>query len=402
MIKFLIVEQDLRISGTSQGVISRSFLGKLRTSYPDAIIDVVYIKTYEREDQLNLLPVNDIQSHLINIKIPFFLKFINRFYWRFYNVSLNDVYTEKQFGKVIKTIDYEKYDHIFLRSAGLNHEILLGAKNLPILKNAIINFHEPYPEFWCSGGKAKLTNLQLFKHKSMFEVVCQAKTCMATETLANDLQYLYGTRKKFYYLPHQYDEKVFDFSDNDYVVKKTKKINISYHGAIQFGRNIEILLDVYQELVTENCDVKENTEFILRMKGIDIERLKLKYANTPNIIFLDLLNFANSSNEQIHETDIPIILENGPIYCNIQVGKAAFLAAIKNPILILSPERSELRKLVSNRKFITDCTNKTEIKQKLENLIKERLISHEDVFPFGDYFSDENFKIMLDKVLIDN
>ncbi len=46
MIKFLVIEQDLRVSGTSQGIISRSFLGKLRKAYPDAIIDVVYLKQY--------------------------------------------------------------------------------------------------------------------------------------------------------------------------------------------------------------------------------------------------------------------------------------------------------------------------------------------------------------------
>ena len=40
--------------------------------------------------------------------------------------------------------------------------------------------------------------------------------------------------------------------------------------------------------------------------------------------------------------------------------------------------------------------------KKDKRLIKERLICQEDVFPFGDYFSDENFKIMLDKVLIYN
>jgi hypothetical protein len=399
MIKFLVIEQDLRISGTSQGVISRSFLSKLRTSYPDAVIDVVYIKTYEREDRLDLLPVNNIISHLISTKIPFFIKFINRFYWRLFHVSLNDVYIEKQFGNKIKLIDYKKYDHVFLRSAGLSHEILLGAKDLPILKNAIINFHEPYPEFWCSGGKSRLTNLQLFKHKAMFEVICQAKTCMATETLANDMQYLYGTRKKFHYLPHQYDAKVFDFSDNEFVIKKTKKVNISYHGAIQFGRNIEILLDIYQELVSENLDFKENTEFILRMKGIDVEKLKIKYKETSNIIFLDLLNFANSSNEQIYETDIPIILENGPIYCNIQVGKAAFLANSKNPIFILSPERSELRKLIKDQNFMADYNDSSEIKKKFKNLISNRLKAKEEVFPFGDYFSNENFKLMLDKVL---
>ncbi len=35
-------------------------------------------------------------------------------------------------------------------------------------------------------------------------------------------------------------------------MKKTKKVMILYHGAIQFGRNIEVLLDAYQDLVNSN------------------------------------------------------------------------------------------------------------------------------------------------------
>ena len=45
--------------------------------------------------------------------------------------------------------------------------------------------------------------------------------------------------------------------------------------------------------------------------------------------------------------------------------------------------------------------NKEEIKQKLENLIINRMNSDEEVYPFGDYFGDENFKMMLDKVLFE-
>jgi hypothetical protein len=39
------------------------------------------------------------------------------------------------------------------------------------------------------------------------------------------------------------------------------------------------------------------------------------------------------------------------------------------------------------------------IKQKLENLIMQRMKSVEPVFPFGNYFEDDNFKVLLDKVL---
>ncbi len=179
-------------------------------------------------------------------------------------------------------------------------------------------------------------------------------------------------------------------SDVSTVLKKNKRITISYHGAIQFGRNADILLDAYQELVNSNFLYKENTEFVLRLNGQQNKRLREKYSQNGNILILDTSNFSNSCNEQMKEADINIILENGPLYCNILVGKAPFLATIKKPILSISPERSEMRRIIKDGKYIASCTDKEEIKQKLEFLIVNRLESNEEVYSCGDYFSDEN------------
>jgi len=398
--KFLVIEQDLRVSGTSAGIVSRSFLAKLRIAYPGSIIDVVYLKHSASEDRLDLLPVDSIKEYILDLKVPFFTKFLNKLYWRLFHVSLLKNYIHKVYASYIAKIDHKEYDHIFIRSAGIDHEIILATKDLPILKKAIVNFHDPYPVFWYPGAKSSLTNLELFKMKEMFEVVNQAKSVMSSASLmSEDIQYLYGSRKKIYNLPHQYDENVFDLSDVSGLLKKSKRITISYHGAIQFGRNIEILLDAYQELVKENLLYRENTEFSIRTKGIDLKKLAAKYSKTPNVIVQETLNFSNSCNEQIQEADINIILENGPLYCNILVGKAPFLAFTRKPILSISPERSELRRIIKDDRYIASCNNKEEIKQKLENLIVERLNSDEPVYPFEDYFGDENFKRMMDEIL---
>ncbi|MFV8368169.1 hypothetical protein [Flavobacterium sp. LB2R40] len=398
--KFLVIEQDLRVSGTSQGIISRSFLSKLRTAYPQSNIDVVYLKQYHSEDQLDLLPVDNIESHVLNLKIPFFTKWLNKVYWRLFHISLKDRHINSVYASYITKINYHQYNHIFIRSAGLNHEILLATKDLPILKYAIINFHDPYPLFWYAGSKTALTNLELFRMKEMHQVVSQAKTCMSSAVLmSQDMQYLYGSKKFFHPLPHQYCEKVFDLSDNNQVIKKSKKVTISYHGAIQFGRDIEILLDAYQNLVNTENLYRDQTEFILRMKGINLNKLKKRYSNTSNIIILECLNFSNSSNEQIFETDITIVLENGPLYCNILVGKAPFLAAYNKPVLSISPNRSELRAIITDERFIANMNDPEEVKLKLENLIIDRMNSNEPVSPFGDYFSDEKFKKSIGKIL---
>ena len=100
------------------------------------------------------------------------------------------------------------------------------------------------------------------------------------------------------------------------------------------------------------------------------------------------------------ESDINVILENGPYYCNILPGKVPFLASIQKPVFVVSPERSELRRIMKNdTRYIANMNNVEEIKSKLENLINYKMENSEPDYPFGDYFSIENFKIMLDKAL---
>ncbi|MGZ0017454.1 hypothetical protein [Yeosuana sp. AK3] len=402
MIRFLIIVQDLRVSGTSEGIVSRSFLYKLRKSYPDSIIDVLYLKRYGSNDDLHLLPVNTIQTHILNLKVPFFIKWYNKVYWRLFNVSLKEQYVHNVYASYISKIDYKKYDQIFIRSSGLNYETILATKNLPILSDAIINFHDPYPLYWYSGGQTKLTKLELFRLKTMIEVVSKAKKCITPSSLlSRDLQFLFNSDKKFFTLPHQFDKSVFNLSDNTQVFSKSKKVTISYHGAIMFGRNIDILLDAYQELLITQPPYTKETEFILRLRGQENKRLREKYQNNDNIIILDTLNFSNSCLEQINETDIYVILENGPLYSNVLVGKAPFLASLNKPLLCISPEISEMRMIIKDNKYIASNKNKEEIKLKLDNLIKNRLKSIEPEYPFGDYFNDENFKHMLNEILED-
>lgn len=398
--RFLAIVQDLRISGTSEGLVSRSFLAKLRKSYPMSLIDVHYISTTNTEDRLDLLPVDNIKKHIVSTKVLNYISFLNRFYWRLFHVSLNERHIQQKYAKIIAAIDYTQYDHIFIRSAGIDHEMILATYNLPILKKAIINFHDPYPLAWYVGTTSKISNLMLFRLKRTIEIVDQAKTCCSSaHYMSHDLQNLYASKKHFYTLPHQFDDAVFDLTDTCQMMKKSRKICISYHGALMFGRNIENLLIAYKELINENKNLANQTELVLRLKGKGVRQLKEKFSSVINIQILDTFNFSNSSNEQIHESDIVLIFENGPLYCNILVGKAAFLAAYQKPVLCLSPEKSELRNIIKDERCIASMNDVVEIKKKLEVLIENRLVSNEPFYPFGDYFSDENFKKQLDEMI---
>ncbi|NNE32709.1 MAG: hypothetical protein HKN40_10095, partial [Winogradskyella sp.] len=110
-------------------------------------------------------------------------------------------------------------------------------------------------------------------------------------------------------------------------------------------------------------------------------------------------DFSTSSYEQMYESDIILILENGPEISNILVGKAPFVAALKKPVLILAPELSELRRIVKEEKYIATYSNKIEIKEKLKNLLLDQLKSNKDVSVFRNYFSIDNFKNQLNQIL---
>ncbi|MFD2891008.1 hypothetical protein ACFS5J_03160 [Flavobacterium chuncheonense] len=401
--KFLVLVQDLRVSGTSEGIVSRSFLAKLRKIYPEAYIEVHYIIHTDTEDKLDLLPVNAITKHLVNSKIPAYVTFLNRFYWRLFHTSLKERYIQKQFANYIKKIDYKAFDNILVRSAGINHEMILALKDLPILKKAIINFHDPYPLTWYYGGKTKVSALELFRLKQMMNIVQQVHGITSSaQCMAHDLQQLYAYNKKIFTLTHQYDASVFDWSDRNPIRKKERNISISYHGALMFGRNIKNVLWAYEELLLENPKYVELTEFILRLRGDGIANLKEQFRNTENIKILDCLNFVSSAQEQIQESDIVLILENGPLYCNTLVGKAPFLAANEKPVLCISPEKSELRNIIQDERCIADMNNKNEIKEKLKNLIENRLVASEQFFPFGNYFSEQNFMKQVKDVIQSN
>ena len=394
--RFLIITQDLRISGTSQGIIERSFLTKLRKVYSEAVIDVFYICTHNHDDNLDILPVNLIVKKVINCKIPFHIKWINRVSTRLINVLYAENYIHAQYANEIKKIDYTLYDHIMVRSAGLDHETLLAMHNLPILKHSIVNFHDPYPYSWYKGLPSKVTTSELKRLQKIIQIVSDAKACCASAYyMAKDLQYLYASDKYFYTLPHQFTFEGFDLSDKTNVRKKNRKIQISYHGALMFGRNVFTIVEAFKQLMEEHEWIKNDVEFVLRVKGDGVNKLKEIVKDFDNILVLDTLNFSNSSNEQIHESDINIILENGPHYCNILGGKVPFLFALDKKVLISSPERSELRRYLPNYPFLCDMNNLEDTKLKLFEVL-----TSEDWHNSAakELFSDESFKKSLDQI----
>ena len=396
--RILVIAQDLRISGTSEGVVSRSFIVRLRQLYPDATIDVCYFMGYKHEYDKELLGVNSISEHIIKRNPPLYIKLSNAIYRRLFIKSIYKSYYLGQFKKVIAKISYQDYDQIFIRSSGVDHETILASQDLPILQESIINFHDPYPLFFDTSSVKDLSKRELLDFQKMSKVVLQAKRCITPSLLlSKDLQLIYGNRKKFYTLPHQYDANAFDLSDRSAVRKKEKNISFSYHGGLQFGRNLDVLLDAFTELCDENQNIQENVEMVFRLKSSENNRLINKYKKYKNIHILDALDFANSSNEQIHESDLILILESYLNYSNILLGKIPFVASLNKPFFALLPSECELRRILKDDDFVATSNDFVQIKEKLRQLI-ENFSTERFANPFENYFSLENFKRNLENI----
>mgnify|MGYP003352149364 CR=1 FL=1 len=77
---------------------------------------MVYLKSRPSEDQLNLLPVNSITEHVLNLKVPFITRWIDKIYWRLFHVSLQDKHIHKVYASQIQKIDYKQDSAIIYAS----------------------------------------------------------------------------------------------------------------------------------------------------------------------------------------------------------------------------------------------------------------------------------------------
>jgi hypothetical protein len=135
------------------------------------------------------------------------------------------------------------------------------------------------------------------------------------------------------------------------------------------------------------------------LKSSENKRLKEKYEAYDNIHVLDGVDFSNSANKQIHESDIVLLLESTFDYSNILLEKSPFVTSLEKPVLALLPEVCELRNIIKNEKYIVKSYDIEYVINKVEALFVKTLDSNETVYPFGTYFNNENFKQILGKVL---
>lgn len=396
--KILILAQDLRISGTSEGLVSRSFIAGISEYLPNSEIDLVYLKTHSSDDSLHLLPVKLLKESIIKLKPNLLTKWINRFTMRLLNFSFYEWKIITQFNKHTKSLDLSQYDVVFARSSGLNFELIRALKFLKSLDNIIVNIHDPYPLSYHPNNKRKVNKYDEFLIKEMSAVLSRSRNAICpSNKLANYLNKIYGI-DKIRVLPHHYNPRIINLSYHNSNLSKYYEVSAHYHGSLDYGRNVDGLLSSYIKLLQRKPLFREKTELVLRLKSNKIFELRDRYQH-PNIKILEGVDLCTSIYEQKELSDLNIILDNGPDYSNILVGKAPVLSYLAKPVFIIAPNDSELFDVTQDKNMIANRNDLIDIENKLDSILEKLISQQKSEDTFGEYFSKNEFNNRLNQLL---
>lgn len=398
--KILVIAEDLRVSGTSEGQVSRSFVYRM-AHHPDVEkIDLLYLKNESGNHEIDMLPINQVWQHDILFSKNSLSRFIEKVGHKIVGRSLEIEYKLSKVKDILSTINFENYDYIAVRSSGHSFLTLRAFEKLKFLKDKVVLFfHDPFPVFWDPGYSGPLSKRALYDFKVMKTLVDTGFKCVTpSNSLSRDLRFLYRSKKNFSTLPHQFSPEVFVPSNGSKLKKELNKISIMYHGAIQLGRKIDPFIDSCIAIQSQYPELKNQLSLLFRIKGNDAERLKTKYKQVEFLQILPQVSSQIALWESKEVADINLIIEPSGNYSNILVGKAPLLDYVNRRILILGPKESELKNLIKDDLSFAFAESIPEIKRILLAAIKEIKDDIPVSSPFGDYFSVEKFNYLATQV----
>lgn len=400
--KVLVIAEDLRVSGTSEGQVSRSFVFNLSRHPRITTVDLLYFKCNVENHFLEKLGVQNSWIFLTPNLNGSIFRFFEKICHKLLGKSIIDNYKINWMKNKFRSFDFSPYDRIFIRSTGQSFWAIRASSALNgYEKKTVLYFHDPYPVFWDPGFFGKLSKIGLNSFLEMRSIVNRGfMLTTPSNYLSKDMRFLYGSKVSFVTIPHQFVPEVFDFPEEVFLKDVEDKIVVMYHGAIQLGRTLDSFLEAFKSLLEENSLFEEKVILILRIKdGKDLP-LKSKYKDIRNIRFLDQVNAGVAYKEIYQYSDVNLVLEPSGSYSNILVGKAPLLASLNRPVLVLGPDDSELKYLLKDKNQFARAISTEEIKLKLKLIIDDIVINGKgNKDPFNGYFSIENYFNLLESVL---
>lgn len=407
----LVVVESLRINETSSGIVSSTFLTAL--SKDDELnITCLYDKAFDYEltwlENIELIQLHKRpykQNSLIN-KIPKF---------RAISTYLTGIHPKDRH----KILDWEsgikellsqnQYDLIITLGSGsefLPHHAMLGVKTATLW---LANFHDPFPmSVYPEPYRKKRDIIQKKQELNTKRIIKRANFVSFPSILLKDLmQKHYGfPDTKSIILPHVgiHIENLPDSRNDTKVSLEEGKFNLLHAGTLLGPRKVDNLLQAFSRFIQSDKNKQEKSVLTIlgKVAKENFSSLETKLPNDNLRIITDRVSYKRSI-ELNKQADVSVIVEANTEFSPFMPGKLADLLFLEKPILLLSPKKSEVLRILGNQyEYYSESANEDRILKTLDKLwdswIKNDLVLSNKK-ELKEYISGENLVRKIKKVV---
>ncbi len=242
----------------------------------------------------------------------------------------------------------ETYDWVLALSYAGSFRAHMALAKSPSWHNKFIAYiHDPYPQHsyprpydWVEPGHQ-------FKRDFFLKIAGSAKYMMYPSQYLGDWMesYYHNAKGKAVVIPHQ----IPDISVGDQTPEffDATRFNILHAGSMMSARNPMALANAFCELAQENSDFQKDASLIfLGTRSVFHEALEtLSKEHTTIYVHPDYMNFDSVLSMQ-YKTSINVVLEAKGAFSPFLPGKVPHCIKADTPILLLSPYKSETKRLL--------------------------------------------------------
>jgi len=406
--KILIPTESIRINETSSGIVNSSLIQYL--SGLGHLVKVIY-------DNSNIsYPVNWFRNIEL---VPTNFNAYRKKWWQnipkiralptyYYGKSLPEIHKINQWKYLIeKQINDFKPDIILVLGSGSEFLPHWAMTNIKTEIPWIANFHDPYPMSRYPEPYRKKPNFVYFlQERKTREIFGKATYLSFPSKLLMQWfdKFIPGFKDKSRVLPHlhyPFDNLPSSIND-DKVSLPLGKFNIIHAGTLLGPRKVTGLFEAFSRLMNEDSDFKEKAQLTVIGK-IARENKHIVDNALNNISIYPYRISYKRSLELLQQADLPLIIEADAKISPFLPGKFADIVYFEKPFLAITPEHSEIRRLMGNDYPLICTQNPEEIYQTLKSawlMWKNDSFPKETIKKIKPYITEKSLMSFLESLRI--
>lgn len=291
----------------------------------------------------------------------------------------------------------DQYDWVLALSYAGSFRAHTALAQLPNWHRKFIAYiHDPYPQHsyprpydWVEPGHQ-------FKRDAFLNISESAKYMMYPSQYLGDWMesYYHNAKGKAIIIPHQIPDVI--VGDETPTLFDPNRFNILHAGSMMSARNPMALATAFCELTQDNADFKKEASLIfLGTRSVFHEALEtLSKEYTTLYVHPDYMNFEHVLSMQ-YKASINVVLEAKGAFSPFLPGKVPHCIKANAPILLLSPYKSETRRILGDSyPYWSEIDDVSSIKNHLKEIYthwklhKDQLsLGVEDIDALHYYFS---------------